>query len=164
MHWWLTFSLATSAVTIDGGDQVSVVLTLLLLPITLTDARKWHWQTRSTHLGESERLVALSALLAIRIQVAAIYFHAAIGKLRVEEWTDGTAVYYWFTNPDYGASPFVSQLLRPLLLHGTTIALMTWGSRSLAVAIAVVGAVAGTAVKNGEQILAMRDAVRGSIP
>jgi antimicrobial peptide system SdpB family protein len=134
LHWWLSFSLATSAVTVDGGDQVSSVLTLLLLPVTLSDGRKWHWQTsdlKPTRWEDLKRLVALSALLATRIQVAGIYFHAAVGKLRVQEWTDGTALYYWFQNPDYGATPLISRLLAHLLLHGTTIALMTWGAIAL---------------------------------
>lgn len=42
LHCWVSFSLATSAVMVDGGDQVSQVLTLLLLPVTLTDSRTWH--------------------------------------------------------------------------------------------------------------------------
>jgi antimicrobial peptide system SdpB family protein len=46
-HWWISFSLQTSAITVDGGDQVTAVLTFLLLPIALTDKRKWHWQSVS---------------------------------------------------------------------------------------------------------------------
>ncbi|MFH6682314.1 hypothetical protein RI119_04800 [Bacillus amyloliquefaciens] len=42
-HWWISYSFQNSAVTLDGGDQVAAVFTLLLLPLTLTDPRKWHW-------------------------------------------------------------------------------------------------------------------------
>ena len=134
LHWWLTFSLATSAVMVDGGDQVSSVLTLLLLPVALTDGRKWHWQADGSRTGyghEWKSLVALFALLAIRVQVAGIYFHAAVGKMRVEEWTDGTVLYYWFTDPQFGATGAVRQAIEPLLRHGPTLALMTWGAMLL---------------------------------
>jgi antimicrobial peptide system SdpB family protein len=129
LHWWVSFSLMTSSVIVDGGDQVSAVLTLLLLPVTLTDWRKWHWDSDQTpDHAQWKCLLALFALLAVRVQVAGIYFHAAVGKLRVQEWTDGTALYYWFTHPDFGASRPLFWLLRPLLIHGTTLALMTWCS------------------------------------
>lgn len=128
LHWWISFSLATSAVMIDGGDQVSQVLTLLLLPVTFTDSRAWHWQNSCRESNCWKRLVALSALIAIRIQVAGIYLDAAVGKLGVEEWKDGTALYYWFIHPDFGAPTGVWHLLAPLLRHGVVLACMTWGA------------------------------------
>jgi antimicrobial peptide system SdpB family protein len=134
LHWWVSFSLASSSVLIDGGDQVSAILTLLLLPVTQTDWRKWHWQNsdyKTMEFPQWKRLLALSALLAVRVQVAGIYFHAAVGKLRVQEWTDGTALYYWFIDPDFGAPRPLLWVLRPVLIHGTTLALMTWGSMLL---------------------------------
>lgn len=42
-HWWITYSFATSAYIIDGGDQIASILTFLLIPICLLDRRKWHW-------------------------------------------------------------------------------------------------------------------------
>src|SRR6202048_3251395 len=44
-HWWVSFSFAVSAPIPDGGDQATAVLTLLMLPVALTDPRRWHWQT-----------------------------------------------------------------------------------------------------------------------
>jgi antimicrobial peptide system SdpB family protein len=113
---------------IDGGDQVSQVLTLFLLPIALTDSRMWHWQHSDNRSACWKRLVALSAVVALRIQVAGIYLHAAIGKLGVQEWRDGTALYYWFIHPAFGAPRPVWYLLLPLLRHGLTLTLMTWSA------------------------------------
>lgn len=127
-HWWVSFSLASSAVLIDGGDQVSEVLTLLLLPVTMTDPRKWHWQISNQPQPHWKSLLALSSLIAVRVQVAGIYLHAAVGKLGVQEWRDGTALYYWFIHPDFGAPRPVWYVLEPLLRHGTTLALMTWSA------------------------------------
>ena len=131
-HWWISFSLQTSALTIDGGDQVAAVLTLLLLPIALTDKRRWHWQhvdpETTISLGTAmRRLVALSALIAIRIQVAAIYLHAAVAKWSVTEWADGTILYYWFSDPFIGVAGWMKPLILPVMTS-PLVAAFTWGS------------------------------------
>jgi antimicrobial peptide system SdpB family protein len=132
-HWWVTFSLQTSAITLDGGDQVAAVLTLLILPIALTDKRRWHWQRASqpaVPIGlptAIKRLVARSALLAIRIQVAGIYLHAAVAKWSVPEWNDGTILYYWFNDPFVGAPGW---LRAPMMyvLTSPFVTFVTWGA------------------------------------
>lgn len=138
-HWWLSYSLHASAITLDGGDQVTEVLTLLLLPVTLTDPRRWHWEAppipRLGFVSSSARLLALSCLLAVRVQVAAIYFHASTGKLRVEEWANGTAVYYWFTDPSFGAAGWLRPALMPLLTNPFGVALLTWGALFLEIVL-----------------------------
>jgi antimicrobial peptide system SdpB family protein len=127
LHWWVTASLHLSGVLTDGGDQLAAVLTLLLLPLTLTDARRWHWQAAPAAQpgDESRRLIARSALVVLRAQVAFVYFHAAIGKLKVAEWSDGTALYYWLLDPSVGAPSWLARLLLPVLSH-PSVALLTW--------------------------------------
>lgn len=130
LHWYIAWSFNASAMMLDGGDQVTVVLTTLLLPLTLTDPRRWHWQRCSptrVQLHPYQSLIALSTLWMLRLQVAGIYFHAAIGKFSVEEWLDGTAVYYWFLDPMLGVAPWLKQLLLPVLYDPLGITLMTWG-------------------------------------
>ncbi|MSR07333.1 MAG: hypothetical protein EXR93_09755 [Gemmatimonadetes bacterium] len=128
LHWWVVFSLAASTSLVDGGDLIANNLALLLLPVTLTDRRTWHWEARRQ--GDSEgvltRFFALSAVWAIRVQVSVIYFDAALGKTRVEEWVDGTALYYWLLDPVFGAPEYLAPLVRPFLLNGVTVALATW--------------------------------------
>jgi antimicrobial peptide system SdpB family protein len=131
-HWWVTFSLQTSAIVLDGGDQVAAVLTLLLLPMALMDKRRWHWQSpeaeESPRVGTlMRRLVALSAISAIRLQVAIIYLHAAVAKWSVEEWTDGTILYYWYTNSMIGLPTWLRPLLMPIVTS-RAVALFTWGA------------------------------------
>jgi antimicrobial peptide system SdpB family protein len=141
IHWWIALGFQTTATVVDGGDQVAVVLTLLLLPITLADGRRWHWSRdsgapRST-MQRLGRLVALSAVLAMRVQVAAIYLHAGVGKMKVTEWADGTAMYYWLKNPTFGLNPVVQPLLLPLLTNSTAVTLLTWGTIVLEVFLAM---------------------------
>jgi len=130
LHWWITWSLQASAATLDGGDQVAAILALLLIPVTLTDDRRWHWEVRIPTLpGEREtakRLLASMSLTLVRLQVAIIYLHACIGKAYSPEWQDGTALYYWLQHPDFGAPGWLEVILRPILLHATSVALMTW--------------------------------------
>jgi antimicrobial peptide system SdpB family protein len=135
LHWWVAYSLQTSALVLDGGDQVTAVLTLLLLPVTLTDSRRWHWTTPPparvdaplTLKSTLSRLCALSALLVIRIQVSGIYLHAAVSKMSINEWIDGTVLYYWFTDPLVGLPGWLSPLLLPVATS-PVVAILTWSA------------------------------------
>lgn len=134
-HWWISWSLFGNATLIDGGDQVSSVLTLLLLPVTLTDPRKWHWEDASSRGSDALRLVAQAALVGIRVQVAAVYFHASIAKFGVEEWADGTAIYYWMTDPEFGMPTWMSRIALPWIAHGPVVTALTWGPLMLEYAL-----------------------------
>lgn len=135
-HWWATFSLQVSAYSIDGGDQIAAILTLFLIPVCLADSRKWHWDAPpNTPANTWTQASAWFAMIAIRVQVAAVYFHSSIAKLSVVEWANGTAVYYWFTNPVFGAPSWRRALIMPLLVNQYSVALITWGAIFLEVAL-----------------------------
>lgn len=131
-HWWVAFSLQVTATVLDGGDQVTAVLTLLLLPVALTDPRRWHWgappESDPSARGLSARLVARSALLAVRLQVAAIYLHSSVSKLGVAEWADGTAMHYWLLDPAFGAPFWSRDLALAVLSTGLGVTVLTWGT------------------------------------
>lgn len=132
IHWWLSSGLFTSALLVDGGDQVTAVLTLLLLPVTLMDKRRWHWDSVEPSLAASPRevylrLIALSCLVVVRVQVAGIYYQAAVSKFGVPEWANGTALYYWLTDPLFGVPSWLEPAVMPLLISGTTVVILTWG-------------------------------------
>jgi antimicrobial peptide system SdpB family protein len=135
-HWWISFSFATACVIVDGGDQVTQVITLFLLPIAFTDTRKWHWSTNSANnrLYEDSTkhkilsLIALSSYFAIRLQVAIIYFHASTAKLKVEEWVNGTVFYYWSGHPVFGLNEVLKPLFMPLISNSIMVLSITWGS------------------------------------
>lgn len=129
LHWWVSFSFASSCIEIDGGDQVIANLSLFLLPVTLTDSRKWHWTKpdpiTNTH-HQVYALIAISAFLVIRFQVAIIYFQACVAKFRVEEWANGTALYYWFIHPTFGLPDWLKPLVMPMLTNSMIITFLTW--------------------------------------
>ncbi len=134
-HWWISFSLQTSAIILDGGDQVTAVLTLFLLPIALTDNRRWHWQRAPSNDRPIQSAVALVSLVAIRLEVAIIYFDAAVAKVGVPEWMDGTVLYYWFIHPVFGLPNWMAPM-RPLATS-PFVAPVTWAVVLLEIALAM---------------------------
>lgn len=131
LHWYVAFSFQANANVVDGGDQLGALLALLLLPITLLDGRKWHWDPPVGAHDERRRLIGWWFFTLVRIQIAVVYFHAAVGKLGVTEWTDGTALYYWLLHPTFGVSDWLRPAILPVLLHGTLVALLTWSVLAL---------------------------------
>jgi antimicrobial peptide system SdpB family protein len=130
-HWWISFSVAMAVANLDGGDQIAAVLSLLLIPVTLTDSRKWHWSRAAHDASVPASIVAAetawSTLLVIRLQVAMVYFHAGTAKMGVGEWADGTALYYWFSHPVYGLSTWLEPVIMPLLAVPFAVTWLTWG-------------------------------------
>lgn len=129
LHWWVSASFFSAMVTQDGGDQCASTLTMLLVPLTLCDARTWHWAppppVRDVS-GEVLRRIGQSSLFAARLQVAVIYLNAAVGKAAAKEWADGTAIYYWLLDTRIGiptsAHDWVLAAMAPLWVAP----LLTW--------------------------------------
>ncbi|MFK7846784.1 MAG: sporulation-delaying protein SdpB family protein, partial [Rhodothermales bacterium] len=131
-HWWVTVSFSTSSIVVDGGDQIASILCLLLIPVTLADSRKSHWvehkEQRNVNLGSQVLHVnALIALFVIKLQVAVVYFHAAVGKTMVTEWVNGTVLYYWFIDPVFGMTPWLRDLAVGALASPYVSVFGTWG-------------------------------------
>lgn len=129
-HWWVTFSLASSATIPDGGDQISMNIALLLIPISLTDKRRWHWTRPALGQGADRPLAATlawSAWWVIRLQVAGLYFQACVAKLSHDEWANGTALYYWMNDPLFGLPEWARGVMEPVLLLPLGVQVLTWG-------------------------------------
>lgn len=137
-HWYVTLSYPVSASGIDGGDQIAANLTLLLLPICLTDSRTWHWQLpkRRTARYPIGNLVAVSSYITIQAQISIVYFQSFIAKTTVPEWLDGTALYYWFNSTTVGAPHYLRPLFQPVLTTDLT-AIVTWSVLLLELLLAV---------------------------
>lgn len=126
-HWWISFSFLVSA-SRDGGDQVAVLFTLLLIPWTLTDDRRWHWDPpRSTGSSRPQAaFLAHTARYLVRLQVMVVYLHSAATKIASPEWASGSAVYYWVHDVVVGAG-LVAPVARPLA-RSPAGDLLTWGA------------------------------------
>lgn len=135
LHLWVTMSVALDTTLTDGGDQLSYAMAFILLPVTLADPRKWHWQPAVEPERPVVKVLAASAIVLARAQVAGLYFHAAAGKYATTEWNNGTALYYILEEPVYGAPSWQRALLRPVLVHATG-PLLTWSVIILEFALA----------------------------
>lgn len=136
LHWYVAVSFAASCMVVQGGDHVVANMTFILLPLTLLDGRRFHWDRpdasatwdESTTWGLFKTNLAQSCFLVAAIQVAVIYFFAGVGKLSVTEWANGTAFYYWFTHPVFGAPDWLRLVVEPLLSTRPVVVAVTWGT------------------------------------
>jgi antimicrobial peptide system SdpB family protein len=139
-HWYVSWSFLTNLTVLDGGDQITAILTLLLVPVGLTDARRWHWHGpvgAPAAAPGTGRLVAYVAIALIHVQVAVVYFQSSIAKLGVREWADGTAMYYFLQHPIFGAPPWLAPVTDVVSRWPVGVALLTWAPLVIEFALAV---------------------------
>jgi antimicrobial peptide system SdpB family protein len=135
-HWWVSSSLLISVTVQDGGDQITAVLTLLLIPVALTDPRTWHWQRADNNVrGPVPRLICLTALILAQVQVAGLYLDAGVAKLGVTDWLNGTAMFYIFHSVLFGIPRWLNPVLSVVTRIPAGIPLMTWGSVALEITL-----------------------------
>ncbi len=78
--------LFSSATIVNGGDQLTAVITFLLIPICLSDDRKNHWANPGNAIPKSlwKRILLTNSFIAhqiIRLQIAFVYFNGFTSKL-----------------------------------------------------------------------------------
>ncbi len=128
-HWWVAFSFFTSTVIIEGGDQIAVIVTMLLVPVCITDRRINHWNNKIANKKRSKTILFVwSIYFIISLQVSVIYLHAAVGKLAVEEWVNGTALYYWVNHNVFGVPNTLKGDATKILSNTFFVVILTWGA------------------------------------
>ena len=128
LHWWIAYSYLVSGIIIEGGDQIASIIALLLIPVTLTDNRLNHWSRPKENNRQKLSLFIWSIYVIIMLQVSIIYLHAGIAKLSVEEWLNGTAVYYWFTHSNFGVREPFKNTVSYFLSNTFICTFLTWGT------------------------------------
>jgi len=128
LHWWIASSFMLFCSFIDGGDQIHNNITLILIPLCLTDPRINHWHTSKVKRESVLNLFGVFTVWLIKLQVAVIYLHASVGKYSVTEWANGTALYYWQNHTMFGSQPFIVELLMPIFQNGILLPLMTYAA------------------------------------
>jgi len=142
-HWWIAFSLQASISIPDGGDQLNALLALLLVPAAILDERKWHWNVTAASSPSDgalasvlKRVTAHFFFQVIRLQVALVYFDSAVSKFRVEEWANGTALYYWLNYSIFGVPTWSKGLIDLFVNNPVGVAFLTWGTLILEITLA----------------------------
>lgn len=131
LHWYAAFTLSSNTLGVEGGDQLTVNLGALLCFASLVDRRIWGWSASKDADRSVANIWVNVALFAARLQVAFVYFEAAIVKLTNPLWSDGTAMWLWVQNAGFGASPTVTSMLQTLFAYPWIAAATTWGTIAL---------------------------------
>jgi antimicrobial peptide system SdpB family protein len=143
LHFWIAFSLFEKMIYPEGGDRIATILTFLLIPILLVDTRKSHWNKKNIEIKEfsfSQKCANIFnyfVFATIRVQVAIIYFFSGISKPFLEDtWKEGTAVYYYLSNSNFGYANWLSVIIEPLLNNPYALLFLTWGAVLLEISLA----------------------------
>ena len=126
LHWYIAFSFNIFTIVPDGGDQLTNILSLLLIPVCLVDKRVWHWGNCYNSNNQYANLIGHSVYWIIRIQVAVVYLDAATEKFKVDEWKNGTILWYLFNDPVMGCNRFCRLIFIPILQNSIILTLLTW--------------------------------------
>ena len=132
-HAYAAFSFFNGISTPEGGDQISSIVALLLIPVCLTDGRRWHWQPTNGDPedprcapGGTAAAVAVVGIALIKLQVSWLYLQAGISKLSHEAWDNGSAMYYWIRNVDFGAPNWQRGVVFWITERPIPEAVLTW--------------------------------------
>ena len=127
LHWWVSYSFINAATIVEGGDQITANLTFFLIPITILDGRKNHWMTQNKSGNMYANLFVYLWFMLISIQMSVLYLQAGIEKpYKVEEWLNGTSIYYWFKNNLFGLNNIMQKIILPLLNVKIILFIINW--------------------------------------
>ena len=138
-HFLVSLGIYKSVSVGEGGDQITVVLTLLLIPVALMDTRRNHFSKRE--LGKSNfyknSISSILMKMVIPLQVSFLYLNAGIEKLyKTEEWRNGTALYYIFKDPLFSSDFLRADSLVYILNHSYILVVMTLSTIALELLLA----------------------------
>jgi antimicrobial peptide system SdpB family protein len=131
LHWWVCYSFFISTPLGEGGDQIMSIVTLFLIPICITDNRINHWHVPKERGHPYLKLLVWSIFSFLSIQISILYFDASISKLNVDEWSYGTAIYYWFTHETHGVATWLRNITYLLTSNKYIVVFLTWGTMIL---------------------------------
>jgi antimicrobial peptide system SdpB family protein len=118
LHWWIAFSFKGACIAVNGGDSIASIITLLLIPICLFDFRKNHWINEYFDINYKIKMFSYFSYWFLKIQIAYIYFDAWYSKMFIQEWKNGTAIWYYAHHSVFGFidTPFIEFLLKNSLI------------------------------------------------
>ena len=141
LHFYVSLSFNTHFRNLcDGGDYLTSLVSFLLIPIFISDTRKNSWVpfADSNFYNNFQKLSIMVNYHALRLLFCLVYFHATVGKFRINEWYNGTAIYYFLNDPLSGNAFLIeNEILKPFFANPFFIALLTWGTLIIEALIAL---------------------------
>jgi antimicrobial peptide system SdpB family protein len=142
-HAYVAVSLFHNISAPEGGDQIASSVALMLVPICLSDRRRWHWSSynppnvMTTTWGQVRIIGAFLGMALIKVQLSWLYLQSGIAKLGQTAWLDGTAMYYWARNGTFGVPMWSRDTVYWLTSQPIFEAGMSWGSIVIEVAAGI---------------------------
>ena len=136
-HWYVAFSVKCAMTQPNGGEQVAMIVTMLLVPVCLGDTRRWQWTRPGGPMAPRFRGAALAGLFAVRIQLAGVYLAAVVSKLEAPAWRNGKALWSLLYDPGYGLPPTIRSHVVGLLGDAGLIRVLTGAVLAAEVTIAL---------------------------
>ncbi|MCV7424545.1 hypothetical protein H7K45_28780 [Mycobacterium yunnanensis] len=146
-HAYVAVSFFLNQSNGDGGDQISSIVSLLLLPVCLTDPRRWQWTVyepvrcvrnpSGSFRADASTTAAVVGMCVIKLQISWIYVQSGISKLGQSFWVDGTAMYYFVRHGTFGASHWTRDTLYWVTSQPVLEAALTWAPIVIEVAVGV---------------------------
>lgn len=127
-HSWVVYSVFYTLLITEGGDQINTILTFLLIPISILDTRLNAWKI-DTDIKLKKNFFYINAkysVFFIGIQMAILYLNAGISKIFAPEWSNGTAIYYWFFDDMFGAPVWIQNSIGFLFKNDLSVSLINW--------------------------------------
>lgn len=129
---WVFFSLHNTGITPDGGDQIGLIASLFCVVFGLSS-----WLVKTYPARRAGYLIGYYALFGFKLQIAFLYINASIAKIRVDNWVNGTEVYYDVISPFFGLTGLRKELLLSVLDHPLILVLLTWGTMAVELFIGI---------------------------
>src|SRR5690554_852365 len=126
LHFYFSMCYMYSSSVIEGGDQIALILCVFFLPICIFDKRLNNWKRSDFYRSFYIQYFVNSTFRVMQIQIAIVYLFAAAVKIKQNEWSSGSAIYYWFYNESFGANEYVKNILASLVNSHIISPFITW--------------------------------------
>jgi antimicrobial peptide system SdpB family protein len=126
LQFWLSLSVYSSSYITEGGDQINMILSILIIPICLFDNRINHWNFYKNNENINVKSTVFFALNIIKLQVAILYFISGFGKLFNDQWREGSAMYYWIVNKEIGTNYYIEFIFSYIFSNRYILFFTTW--------------------------------------
>jgi antimicrobial peptide system SdpB family protein len=137
LHLWVSFSIGVSLTLPDGGEQVAQVATIAVAILLLGDNRLIAWRSERRSTAIAWLGVSYAGWWVLRLQMAGIYLQSSVAKFGVDDWLNGTAMYYVVRDPSFGATGFIGSILRAVTDTPLGTAALSWGAIAVEMVIGI---------------------------
>lgn len=138
LHLYITYTISTAVTLPDGGESVALIFAGLLAVVSLSDNRRNAYvaDVDVDQISDPLKGISQAAIIFGRVQLCYLYADAAIAKLGVADWANGTALYYIANNTLFGDWFHVLETSE-VFDHGWLLAVATWLPIALELLIAI---------------------------